>query len=358
MRATPRSLIVCLACAVTALSVGAAPLAACDPMWLPVARPDGISVMVALALAETVLDTVAGGIAARTHSGFGRRLDEYGGRTPGGQRVRLLGWGERDSMRWREAVLVPWAYREDCRPIAWAGRLDWMPAGTRGAVTGWLRPREHWLGGVPTLDVEMAWREPIWAESEPRWHAGASDARRMTPEEFLELYSALPTTERLERSPREVSAELRYWERDHSELAALAPATTMLAGIHRAAEAQRQSLTGRWTADVRLLEARELPLRAAATVISGELTLEPVPGDSGEVYTGSTTLDFAPLGFRLGSAEALVAVEDTTVRLILDPTVDHGHVVATLTGGRGELVGTWYLNGRPARASGTIRLRR
>ena len=40
-----------------ALSVGATPLAACDPVWLPIARPDGISVFVAVALAETVLDT-------------------------------------------------------------------------------------------------------------------------------------------------------------------------------------------------------------------------------------------------------------------------------------------------------------
>ena len=358
MRRTHRRVIVCLICAVTALGAGATPLAACDPMWLPVARPEGISVFVALALAETVLDTVAGAISTRTHPGFTLRLDGSSGRTSGGQRVRLLRWAGAPG-RYSEAVLVPWAYREDCRPIAWADRLDWIPAGTRGAVTGWLRPRAHWLGGVPTFDVEMAWREPVWAEGEPRWYGGEGGPRRMTPDEFVKLHSALPTFERLERSPREVSAEIGWWEQEHPDLAALAPATTMLAGIHRAAEERaRRPLSGRWIADVRLLDGRELPLMATASAISGEVSLEPVPGDSAEVYSGAMTLDFAPLGFRLGSAGVLASADGAGVRIVLDPTVDHGHVVATLTGGEAELAGTWYLNSRPARASGTIRLRR
>lgn len=236
MRPTRRSLVLGLVCLAAALTVGAAPLAACDPMWLPVARPAGISVLVAVALARTVLDTMATSIAARVHPAFGRLLDTAGGRTAGGQRVRLERWTEDATGQWREAVLVPWAYREDCRPIEWTGRLDWIPAGTRGAVTGWLRPREHWLDGLPTFDVEMAWREPMWGEHEPRWFDAAGGPRRMTPEEFLELHAALPTIERFERSPLEVSAQFRRWEREHPALAALAPAATMLTNIHRAAE--------------------------------------------------------------------------------------------------------------------------
>ena len=69
-------------------------------------------------------------------------------------------------------------------------------------------------------------------------------------------------------------------------------------------------------------------------------------------------MDFAPAGFRLGTDEVLVAVEEGRIRVILDPTVDHGHVVAVLTGDDDVLVGTWYLNTRPARASGSITLRR
>ena len=173
---------------------------------------------VALALAERVLDTLAGQVAARTHPAFGKRLDAYSGRSPGGQRVRLLQWAGDSPAPASDAVLVPWAYRPDCRPIAWADRLDWIPAGTRGAFTGWLRPREHWLDGLPTFDVEMAWREPVWAQDEPRWFTGAGE-RRMTPEEFVTLYSALPTEAQLKQKPREEAARMRRWEREHPSLA-------------------------------------------------------------------------------------------------------------------------------------------
>ncbi len=60
-------------------------------------------------------------------------------------------------------------------------------------MTGWLRPRAGWIGGVPTFDVEMAWREPVWATDDPRWFEHAAGERRMTPEEFVMLYTALPT---------------------------------------------------------------------------------------------------------------------------------------------------------------------
>jgi hypothetical protein len=278
--------------------------------------------------------------------------------------VRLLRWLETAGPA-GEAVLVPWAYREDCRPVAWTGRLEWIPADTRGAFTGWLRPREHWLGGVPTFDVEMAWREPVWAQDEPRWSAGPG-VRRMTPEEFILLYSALPTEDRWKRHPREEAARVRGWARDRPAVARLAPATTMLANLERAAaEQERHALAGRWTAEVRVQESRDLPLPIKASAARGQLVLEPVapaPAFEGTepeaVYRGKSTLDFTALGFRLHSDEVLVAVAHDGIRLILDPTVDHGHVVAAVSGGEDELAGTWYLNSRPARARGSIALHR
>ena len=365
MSAMRRRQVVRSLCLALAASIAAAPLAACDPAWLTGIRPDGVSVFVALALAETVVDTVMGQIAARTHPGFGGRLDDLSARSPGGQRVRLLQWNEGAAAVAGEAILVPWSYREDCRPIGWTGPLDWIPAGRRGAFTGWLRPREHWLGGRPTFDVEMAWREPMWAQDEPRWFARAGQ-RRMTPEEFAAVYSALPTEGQLEHRPREEAARIRQWERGHPALAALAPATTLLARVYRiAGEREGRGLAGRWAAEVRVLEARELPLPVKARTIRGELLLEPVGSAPGKpaaepaaVYTGRSTVSFAPLGFLLTSDEVMVAVEEGRIRMILDPTVDHGHVVAILTGGDDELVGTWSLNSRPARASGSITLRR
>ena len=355
----PRCLPLAILCLATALTVGATPLAACDPVWLPIARPDGVTAFVALALAETVLDSFAAPLAARTHSLFARGLDESSGRSRGGQRVRVLRSISPSNPQSREAVLVPWAYREDCRPIGWTDRLDWIPAGTRGVVTGWLRPREHWLADLPTYDVEMAWREPIWAEKEPRWTLTGSNEALMTPDEFLDLYTALPTWGDLDRSPREASDKLRRWEQAHPGLAARAPANTILGNARRAANARlRPSLAGRWRVEVELLESKELPLAVTARRISGELKLEPVGAGPTSVYTGSSTLDFSPLGFRLGSAEVLASVEESDVRIILDPNVDHGHVAATVAGGADTLAGTWYLNSRPARASGTVALKR
>jgi hypothetical protein len=112
--------VVGFACLCAALTVGATPAAACDPMWLPVGRTDGTSIFVALALAEAVLDTLVAAVGSRVHPLFARRLDAYTGRSRGGQRVRLLEWPDREPRQTGEAVLVPWAYREDCKPIEWA----------------------------------------------------------------------------------------------------------------------------------------------------------------------------------------------------------------------------------------------
>src|SRR6185295_12638673 len=87
-----------------ALSVGATPLVACDPVWLPIARPDGISVFVAVALADTMLDTAIAALKGQMHPTFTAQLDRIVGPTSGGQRVRLPGW--EDSAGTAEGVLV------------------------------------------------------------------------------------------------------------------------------------------------------------------------------------------------------------------------------------------------------------
>jgi hypothetical protein len=355
--------VVGFACLCAALTVGATPAAACDPMWLPVGRTDGTSMFVALALAETVLDTLVAAVGSRVHPLFARRLGAYTGRSRGGQRVRLVEWPDRVTPQTGEAILVPWAYREDCSPIEWTGRLDWIPAGTRGVVTGWLRPREHWLEGLPTFDVEMAWREPQWTADERRWAGGSGEGALMTPEEFLQLYAAMPTFGQLDRAPDDAAALARAWAGAHPSLAARAPAPTLLGHVYRTAEAR--SLAGCWLVEVELLDARELPLPSRTRAIKGEVRLSPVASapaveDTAPVshYVGSSTLEFSGLGFRLRSSEVIATVASDGIRLLFDPTVDHGHVVATVSRAEDELVGTWYLNSRPARASGSIRLKR
>jgi hypothetical protein len=103
-------------------------------------------------------------------------------------------------------------------------------------VIGWLRPRAGWIGEVPTFDVEMAWREPVWAEHDPRWFEHAPGEVQMTLEQFVELYTALPTVDLVERDARAAAERMRRWEDTHSGLAALAPASTILANLYRNAE--------------------------------------------------------------------------------------------------------------------------
>ena len=345
-------LLFLLCCAVT---LGATPALACDPMWLPVGRPDGVAIVVALALAETALDTAAGAVRSRLHPLFARRLDADTSPTRGGQRARLAEWSVGTAAEAGEVILVPWAYREDCRPIEWTGRLDWIAAGTRGAITGWLRPKEGWLDGLPTFDVEMAWREPMWAAGERRWPGGRPAEQLMTPEEFLRFFLELPTFEELDRAPGEAAERLRAWAAEHPSFAARAPAATMLGHAYRMTE--KRSPAGVWDVEIDLLDARELPHPTTARTIRGTLRLEAVSTESPHLYAGRASLDLTPLGLGLGSSEVVAEATSDGTRIIFDPTVDHGHVVATVTGSD-EMVGTWYLNGRPARASGSIRLTR
>ena len=128
-----------------------------------------------------------------------------------------------------------------------------------------------------------------------------------------------------------------------------------------------EPLTGRWSGWFRLAAASRLPYPTTAREVSGELRFRPAPEpaqpqDSAAwrpVHEGSSAVEFRPLGFTLGSAETLGwHIAEDTVRIILDPTVDHGHV--ELVGNRtaDEVSGRWQLISDPARAHGEFRLRR
>jgi len=49
-------------------------------------------------------------------------------------------------------IIVPWDYDAGCTPVRWTGSWQWAPVDVRGLFRGTLRPREHWVDGVPTLD--------------------------------------------------------------------------------------------------------------------------------------------------------------------------------------------------------------
>ena len=136
---------------------------------------------------------------------------------------------------------------------------------------------------------------------------------------------------------------------------------------HSGVRQEPASLTGRWEARFVLTRSSRLPFPTLAREVSGEIRFSPaapppLAQDAATwrlVYPGTAAVDFLPLGFKLGNAEALGwhATPDT-VRIILDPTVDHGGVEVVGTGTGNDLSGRWELISDLARAEGHFTLRR
>jgi hypothetical protein len=127
------------------------------------------------------------------------------------------------------------------------------------------------------------------------------------------------------------------------------------------------SLTGRWRAWFRLDSAAGLPSVTRAREVTGRLEFRPAPPASlphdvrtwRRVHTGTLAIDFTPLGFAVAGSETLGWYGDgDTVRIILDPSVDHGHVELVGSGSADQIDGRWRLIGDPAQAEGVFQLRR
>lgn len=202
-----------------ALALGARAAAACDPPWLPVSRPDGGSYFVA------AVQGVSGG-AARAQLVAGGGAPEA--REPGSVR------------------LVPFAFGPDCGPLAWDPAAPWPLPAEPAFYTGRLRPREAWLGGQPTFDVHMAWREPLWRTDDPRWQRADTGEVLLSPREFMEIYAALPTDSELRTDPRGAAQRTRVWAATRRALAEREPARTILANLARAAAGAEPAPGGAW----------------------------------------------------------------------------------------------------------------
>ena len=123
------------------------------------------------------------------------------------------------------------------------------------------------------------------------------------------------------------------------------------------------ALTGAWDARFELDSAWHLPAQPRTHAITGRIdfsqgtatdSLHPQP-----VYAGHSQIDFKPLGFRLGSSEAIGwYTASDTIKVILDPTVDHGHVELVGLQQDQRIDGTWTMIGDPAGARGRFVLTR
>jgi hypothetical protein len=136
---------------------------------------------------------------------------------------------------------------------------------------------------------------------------------------------------------------------------------------HSGAAPAPGSLTGRWHAQFRLTTASRLPFPILRRKLSGEMRFAPaapppLPQDAPTwrwVHQGEVVVDFQPFGFVLGGTETLGWYESPdTVRIILDPNVDHGNVELVGSGTATELGGRWQLVSDLARAEGEFTLRR
>jgi hypothetical protein len=102
-------------------------------------------------------DTVFAGAGTTTfneepgHFGRGRARPIHG------QRVRVVQLGERARRALppgvREVLLVPWDYDMSCQTAIWGPSARWVRDSAPGVFAARLRPRAHWAGDLPTLDI-------------------------------------------------------------------------------------------------------------------------------------------------------------------------------------------------------------
>lgn len=156
----------------------------------------------------------------------------------------------------REMVVVPWDYDGACDPLPWGRSARWVQPGTRGLYIASLRPAEHWVDGIPTLDVHEPGAVPytgVYREPPPR----GETASLLSPDELFGLYQALPPFQELrDDGPRSIAA-LRSWVAAHPGLAARPPAEFLLGDVRnylRAAELRNSDhpVLGTWRFTLRL----------------------------------------------------------------------------------------------------------
>ena len=140
------------------------------------------------------------------------RLDRVGGDVPA-DLARAAGG---------QAVIVP--HGSECGQVYSWETARWAEPGAQVFVDVSLRPREQWVGGVPTFDADVA------HDGYPGAYDYIADdsVPRMTAAEVFVLNQALPTWEQAEAAPMDAYRPLLAWARAHPELTAHMPAVLAL----------------------------------------------------------------------------------------------------------------------------------
>ena len=118
-------------------------------------------------------------------------------------------------------------------------------------------------------------------------------------------------------------------------------------------------LRGRWTVELTPDSARELAAARLGRPLRGSFELTTRDSSaSGVVYTGEYAADFQSVGLFKTTGEVLAFTPPgDSLRVILDPTVDHGHVELVARCRSGELLGEWIQYGDPSIAWGHFMMR-
>ncbi len=208
----------------------------CSLIPYPVERDSATTFFVGRAQPDT--QVVSSGIsgASRRQAGEGSRST----RRAFGQviRVEQLGGSRTASIEAafarlgaREVVIVPWDYDPACDPVPWTSRTRWNDEAGTGLYRVTIRAESNWVGGRPVGDAFAANMQPY-----PRGMVsyGYRDTyslqrgRSLTPEEYFELFAALPERYAAARDPAAAGAALDAWERAHADLARKYPAPDVL----------------------------------------------------------------------------------------------------------------------------------
>lgn len=131
------------------------------------------------------------------------------------------------------AVLVPWSFGPDCKPVPWNTNTgaQWSPPTTPAVYSGILRPGGRSTSGPHVIDLYMANLQPLWSDDEAARGRYPGASGFLSPREFLEFYSQLPTDLEFDRRQAGALDRINRWESDHPALSQVEPARSMLASL-------------------------------------------------------------------------------------------------------------------------------
>lgn len=237
--------------AVLLASVAADNVLACEQVArTPISRPAGAALFVAKASAPTTgQENVRAELIAGTIGG--------------------------DNMSAGAVVLVPWSVVSDCSPIVWNQVRDqaaWAPPEAPAFYVGWLRGSDRWVDGLPTIDVHTASQQPVWRDDASGVSLSAGPL--LTPAEFFEVYSTLPTERELREGQLPALERVKAWEAAHGSIALREPARSMLDRLYRSWPSAEQALARQSIDEAAMSAAKAVRVHVLDTALTPGITLD------------------------------------------------------------------------------------